>query len=89
MKRKLTKEDLSAEWLLQPAELKLLASKKGKTQPGFAILLKYFQHMGRFPSSAKEIPISAAKFMAKQLDATLADLKAYPESECRHLVSDR
>ena len=78
MTRKLTKEDLTADWSLLPAERKLLANKSRKTHPGFAILLKYFQLSGRFPTSRKEIPISVVKYVVYQLDASLADWGTYP-----------
>jgi TnpA family transposase len=78
MKRSLTKEDLEADWLLLPAERRLLANKSRKTHVGFSILLKFFQLEGRFPSSPKEVPLLAIKFVAHQLDATLANWKTYP-----------
>ena len=78
MKRFLTPEDLQTDWLLFPAERDLLANKSMKTHVGFSVLLKFFQLEGHFPSSAKEIPLAAADFVAKQLDATIENWLTYP-----------
>ena len=71
MKRFLTPEDLHTDWMLLPAERDLLANKSRKTHVGFSVLLKYFQIEGRFPASAREIPLVVADFVARQLDATV------------------
>ena len=78
MKRFLTPEDLQTDWLLLPAERDLLANKSMKTHVGFSVLLKFFQLEGHFPASVKEIPLAAADFVARQLDATVENWLTYP-----------
>jgi hypothetical protein len=78
MKRFLAPEDLQTDWLLLSTERDLLVNKSMKTHVGFSVLLKFFQLEGRFPSSAKVIPLAAADFVAKQLDATIENWLTYP-----------
>ncbi|BAZ70819.1 transposase (plasmid) [Fischerella sp. NIES-4106] len=47
-------EELVENWTLVPQELELVKKKVGAGQIGFAILLKYFQIMARFPDSSAE-----------------------------------
>ena len=44
-------EELVENWTLVPQELELVNKKVGANQIGFAIFLKYFQLMARFPDS--------------------------------------
>ena len=49
MKRDWNADELVEHWTLPPGEKALLANKTGPTRLGFAVLLKFFQHEGRFP----------------------------------------
>ncbi|BAT56791.1 transposase Tn3 family protein (plasmid) [Nostoc sp. NIES-3756] len=60
-------EELVENWTLIPQELELVKKKVGAGQIGFAILLKYFQIMARFPDSSAEIPETVITYIASQL----------------------
>lgn len=61
MKRQWTADDLAEHWTLSPDERALLANRAPATRLGFALLLKYFQHEGRFPrtSAMSRLPPSS------------------------------
>ena len=67
MKRQWENEDLIEHWLLSVWDLAQLGNKTGATRLGFAILLKFFQHEGRFPSFKNEIPGVVISFVATQV----------------------
>jgi hypothetical protein len=60
-------EELVENWTLLPQELELVNKKIGANQIGFAILLKSFQLMARFPESSAEIPDLIISYIASQL----------------------
>jgi hypothetical protein len=60
-------EELVENWTLVPQELERVLKKVGAGQIGFAILLKYFQIMARFPDSNAEIPETVIIYIASQL----------------------
>ncbi len=60
-------EELISDWTLVPQELELVKKKMGAGQMGFAILLKYFQLMARFPDDKAKIPDPVIKYIASQL----------------------
>ena len=60
-------EELIENWTLLPQELELVSNKVGANQIGFAVLLKYFQLMARFPDSPQEIPFPIISYIARQL----------------------
>ncbi len=60
-------EELIENWTLLPQELELVSNKVGANQIGFAVLLKYFQLMARFPDSPQEIPNQIISYIARQL----------------------
>ena len=62
-------EELVENWTLVPQELELVNKKVGANQIGFAIFLKYFQLMARFPDSPAEIPDIIISYIASQLKA--------------------
>jgi hypothetical protein len=78
MKRNWTEDEMSAHWSLRPSERDLITSKQGSTRLGFALLLKFFQSEGRFPTYAKEIPKSIIQFMVRQVGGSLKSWNAYP-----------
>ncbi len=61
-------EELIENWTLLPQELELVSNKVGANQIGFAILLKYFQLMARFPDSNSEIPDLIISYISSQLN---------------------
>lgn len=78
MKQRWTEEDLVACWLLLPAERKIIENKRGVTRLGFALLLKFFQLKGRFPSGPQEIPSDTVQFVAQQVGVDPSIWQDYP-----------
>ena len=67
MKRNWLPEEIVEHWTLLPTELALLTKKTATNRLGIALLLKYFQYEGRFPTSKAEVPNSAIRFVAQLL----------------------
>jgi hypothetical protein len=78
MKRVWTAEQLAANWLLFPSELEIVQNKQGVSRLGFAVLLKFFQFEGRFPTGPHEIPGKVLRFIAPQVEAQPDAFKEYP-----------
>ncbi len=77
MKRLWPLDELVEHFTLQAEDITLLANKTGTTRLGFAVLLKFFQHEGRFPHYRYEIPPAIADFIAQQLELQAVLLKDY------------
>src|SRR5436305_14005056 len=78
MKRQWTPEELEAHFTLQSNELELIeSSKTDRNLLGFAVLLKYFQHEGRFPSQKQDIPPAVTVHLAQQLLITPETFLSY------------
>ena len=58
MKRSWQPEELIEHWTLIPTELDLLTKKTATNRLGIALLLKYFQYEGKFPTSKAEVLVS-------------------------------
>lgn len=67
MKRNWQPEELIEHWTLIPTELDLLTKKTATNRLGIALLLKYFQYEGRFPTSQAEIPRDVIRYVAQLL----------------------
>jgi hypothetical protein len=67
MKRNWQPEELIEHWTLIPTELDLLTKKTATNRLGIALLLKYFQYEGRFPTSKAEIPRDTIHYVAQLL----------------------
>jgi hypothetical protein len=68
MKRQWTQEELLEHWVLSAKELDLVGdSKTDHNLLGFAVLLKYFQYEGRFPSQKQDVPPTVIVHLAQQL----------------------
>ena len=48
-------EHFAERWLIIPEEMPLLAGRPAHSRLGSALLLKFFQENGRFPSNREEI----------------------------------
>lgn len=65
MKRQWTDEGLEAHFTLHAIELDLVGdSKTDHNLLGFAVLLKYFQREGCFPSQKQDIPAAVTRHIA-------------------------
>jgi hypothetical protein len=65
MKRSWQPEELIEHWTLIPTELDLLTKKTDTNRLGIALLLKYFQYEGRFPTSKAEISREVVRYVAQ------------------------
>ena len=70
-------DELAEHWTLLPGEKPLLANKTGPTRLGFAVLLKFFQHEGRFPRHRQEVPGVAVEYLARQIDVAPGEWARY------------
>jgi TnpA family transposase len=70
MKQNWDERELSESWTLTDSEKKLLQQRAKRNRLGFAILLKFFQLEGRFPTFYKEVPKAPIDFLADQIDAS-------------------
>jgi hypothetical protein len=70
-------DELLDHWRLDDQEVRLLRNKTGATRLGFAVLLKFFEHEGRFPSGPDEVPVEVVDFIARQLGLSFTALAAY------------
>jgi TnpA family transposase len=67
MKRQWENEELIENWMLNAWDLTQLGNKIGATRLGFAVLLKFFQHQGSFPSFKNEVAEQVISFVATQV----------------------
>ena len=67
MKRRWEQEELIDQWTLSATDRALLGNKTGATRLGFALLLKYFHRLGRFPQHKNEIPGIVVRYVATQV----------------------
>ncbi len=77
MKRDWHSEELIEHWTLTPEEKQQVVSKREPTRLGFAVMFKFFQHQGRFPKSAREVPKVVVDHLASQLEVAPARWKEY------------
>ena len=68
MKRHWHEQELAERWSLTHDEFELLQNRTERSRLGFAVLLKFFQIEGRFPSEQKEVPTLALDYLGTQLD---------------------
>jgi hypothetical protein len=67
MKRQWENEELIENWMLSAWDLGQLGNKIGATRLGFAVLLKFFQCQGRFPSFKNEVVGQVISIVAAQV----------------------
>ena len=77
MKRLWDDDELTAEWMLEPSDQSLLANKTGATRLGFAALLTFFRHEGRFPAGKHELPATVVAHLARQVGVPAEAYVAY------------
>jgi hypothetical protein len=77
-------EELYEHWSLTADELRLVSEstsygrrRSRRDRLGFAIMLKWFQFHGRFPSAIKEIPSDIVQFISNQIDAFRSDINQF------------
>ena len=77
MARRLELDELVEHFTLLPDEVARLRNKSGPTRLGFALLLKFFTHRGRFPAGRGELADEVVEFVAKQVGVAGAELGFY------------
>ena len=70
-------DELVEHFTLLPDEVARLRNKSGPTRLGFALLLKFFTHRGRFPAGRGELADEVVEFVAKQVGVAGAELGFY------------
>jgi hypothetical protein len=70
-------DELAEHWTLLPGEKRLLANKSGATRLGFAVLLKFFQQVGRFPQQPQDVPGVVIEYVARQVDVASGEWTHY------------
>lgn len=58
-------DELVEHWTLTDEDLRRLRNKTGATRLGFAMLMKYFESEGRFPTGPEEIPVEVVVHLAR------------------------
>ena len=61
-------EWIDDRWLLTPADLALVMTKRRASRLGFAVLLTFFRERGRFPRDPSEIEAQGIAALSRQLD---------------------
>jgi Domain of unknown function (DUF4158) len=77
VKRLWDDDELTTEWTLEPSDQPLLANKTGATRLGFAALLTFFRHEGRFPATKHEVPAAVVAHLARQVGVPAEAYVAY------------
>ena len=77
MKREWSADELAEHWFLRPEEKALLGNKSGATRLGFSVLLKFFQHEGRFPRQRQEVPHVIVKYLARHIGVVASEWDGY------------
>ncbi|MDA8210380.1 MAG: DUF4158 domain-containing protein [Clostridia bacterium] len=67
MKRVWELEDLIDCFTIVPHEMKTVEIKTGANRLGYAVLVKYFQNEGRFPSNFGDVPKPVLEYIAKRV----------------------
>jgi hypothetical protein len=70
-------DELVEHWTLLKDEQALVSGKRGATRLGFAVLLKFYTHYGRFPRNRAELPGEAVEFVARQVQVLAPELESY------------
>src|SRR5690348_555380 len=69
MARSLDLDELVEHWTGLDDERELIAGKRGPTRLGFALLLKFYTWVGRFPRGRGELADETVAFVARQVGA--------------------
>jgi hypothetical protein len=75
--RELDDDELIDRWTLSPAEVELVAGKRGATRLGFALLLRFYTEQGRFPRGRREISHNAIDYVARQVGVERTEIAFY------------
>jgi len=65
LRQEWSEEELIDSWTLVGDDLRKLRNKVGATRLGFALMLKFYEIEGRFPTALGEFPHSAVEYVAR------------------------
>lgn len=68
MKHHWGEPELAEHWSLTREQLSWVRNRTNRSRLGFAVLLKFFEFEGRFPSDRRGIPLVIIDYLAAQLD---------------------
>lgn len=73
-------------WTLLEDEPPLSLGKRGSARLGFALPLKVYSHLGRFPKSRVDLPDAVVEYVASQVGVTadLIESYAWDDRNARH-----
>ena len=77
MKRNWQPEELIEYWTLLPNELTLIKGKTAPNRLGLAMMLKFYQYEGQFPTDKAEVPTQVIRYLAQQLKIEPNHLENY------------
>jgi len=70
-------DELNEFWTLLDEDRELLVGKRGASALGFALLLKHYSHVGRFPRGRSDLSDAVIEFVARQVGVDASDLGFY------------
>jgi len=70
-------DELIEFWTLLDEDRALLVGKRGASALGFALLLKHYSHVGRFPRGRSDLSDAVIEFVARQVGVDASDLGFY------------
>jgi len=70
-------DELIEFWTLLDEDREHLVGKRGASALGFALLLKHYSHVGRFPRRRSDLSDAVIEFVARQVGVDASDLGFY------------
>jgi len=70
-------DELIEFWTLLDEDRELLVGKRGASALGFALLLKHYSHVGRFPRGRSDLSHAVIEFVARQVGVDASDVGFY------------
>lgn len=70
-------DELIEFWTMLDEDRKLLVGKRGANALGFALLLKHYSQLGRFPRGRSDLSETVVEFVARQLGVDASELGFY------------
>jgi len=81
MHQHVTPQELVESFTIMPSERELLGTKSGASRLGCAVLLKYFQCEGRFPTSWHDVPREVIRHLAQSVGVSPEAYRHYDLDE--------
>src|SRR6266436_1918707 len=81
MRQPVTSQELMESFTIVPSERELLGTKSGASRLGCAVLLKYFQFEGRFPTTWDDVPREVIRHLAQSFGVSPDAYRQYDLDE--------